>query len=195
MRFIDLFAGLGGFHLALKNLGHECVFASEIDEKLRTTYVENFGMKPAGDIREVAVESIQEHDILCAGFPCQPFSKARDHSGPGDPELSDLYLQILRVIRHHRPKFLILENVPDFQSHDDGQTWERLKDLLRGEGYQVSLEKLSPDEFEIPQIRKRIYIVGSLSSLSHFRWPEKSDNTLTIDSVLDRNPPGSAPDS
>ena len=188
MRFIDLFAGLGGFHLALKNLGHECVFASEIDEKLRTTYFKNFGMKPAGDIREVALESIQEHDILCAGFPCQPFSKARDHSGPGDPELSDLYLQILRVIQHHRPKFLVLENVPDFQSHNDGQTWERLKNLLRREGYQVSLEKLSPDEFEIPQIRKRIYIVGSLGSLSHFRWPEKSENTLTIDSVLDRNP-------
>ena len=92
MRFIDLFAGLGGFHLALKNLGHRCVFASEIDESLRATYYENFGVTPFGDIREVAVETIPSHDILCAGFPCQAFSKARDYSEPGDPELSELYM-------------------------------------------------------------------------------------------------------
>ena len=104
MRFIDLFAGLGGFHLALKNLGHRCVFASEIDESLRATYYENFGMTTFGDIREVAVETIPSHDILCAGFPCQPFSKARDYSEPGDPELSELYLQILRVIRYPPPR-------------------------------------------------------------------------------------------
>ena len=134
MHFIDLFAGLGGFHLALKNLGHKCVFASEIDKTLQATYYKNFEMRPSGDIREVEVESIPRHDILCAGFPCQPFSKARDYSGPGDPELSELYLQILRVIRHHHPQFLILENVPNFEKHDDGQTWERVNDLLRGEG-------------------------------------------------------------
>ena len=93
MRFIDLFADLGGFHLALKNLGHRCVFASEIDESLRATYYENFGVTPFGDIREVAVETIPSHDILCAGFPCQPFSKARDYSEPGDPQLSELYFQ------------------------------------------------------------------------------------------------------
>ena len=188
MRFIDLFAGLGGFHLALKNIGHKCVFASEIDEALRKTYYENFGMRPAGDIREVAVESIPQHDILCAGFPCQPFSKARDYSDPGDPELSALYLQILRVIQYHHPKFLILENVPNFEKHADGRTWERVQDLLRSEGYSVSLEKLSPHEFGIPQIRQRIYIVGSLSSLSQFRWPEKPKTELSIHSVLDSCP-------
>ncbi len=190
MRFIDLFAGLGGFHLALKNLGHKCVFASEIDESLRVTYYENFGMTPSGDIREVAVQSIPSHDILCAGFPCQPFSKARDYSGAGDTELSELYLQILRVIRHHHPKFLILENVPNFEKHDKGQTWERVKELLGGEGYSVRLTKLSPHEFEIPQIRQRIYIVGSLSSLSQFRWPKKSKTQVSVDSVLDSYPEG-----
>ena len=188
LRFIDLFAGLGGFHLALKNLGHECVFASEIDETLRSTYYENFGMRPSGDIREVAVESIPRHDILCAGFPCQPFSKARDYSGPEDPELSELYLQILRVIQHHHPKFLILENVPNFEKHEDGQTWERVKDLLRREGYSVSLAKLSPHEFDTPQIRQRIYIVGSLSSLGEFQWPKKSKTKVSIHSVLDSCP-------
>ena len=188
MRFIDLFAGLGGFHLALKNLGHECVFASEIDETLRATYYRNFGMRPYGDIREVAVESIPRHDILCAGFPCQPFSKARDHSEPEDPELSELYLQILRVIRHHHPKFLILENVPNFEKHEYGQTWQKVGDLLRAEGYAVRLDKLSPHEFDIPQIRHRIYIVGSRASLSDFRWPRKANTEVSIDSVLDSEP-------
>ena len=188
MRFIDLFAGLGGFHLALKNLGHECVFASEIDGTLRTTYYENFRMRPSGDIREVAVESIPSHDILCAGFPCQPFSKARDYSEPGDPELSELYLQILRVIRHHHPKFLILENVPNFERHEDGETWEKVQDLLRAEGYSVRLAKLSPHEFGIPQIRQRIYIVGGRSTLSHFRWPKKTNADVSIYSVLDSFP-------
>ena len=188
MRFIDLFAGLGGFHLALKNLGHKCVFASEIDETLRTTYEKTFKMSVSGDIRDVAVESIKEHDILCAGFPCQPFSKARDYSSPEDPQLSELYLQILRIIQHHRPKYLILENVPNFEKHDDGQTWDRLKGLLRGEGYSVRHEKLSPHDFGIPQIRQRIFIVGSRSSLSQFRWPEKKKTKLSIHSVLDRHP-------
>ena len=150
LRFVDLFAGLGGFNLALSNLGHQCVFASEIDETLRRTYYKNFEMHPAGDIRQVNVQSIPEHDILCAGFPCQPFSKARDYSGPGDPELSDLYLQILRVIQHHHPHYLILENVPNFEKHADGQTWEEVESLLEREGYHVRLEKLSPHEFGIP---------------------------------------------
>ena len=188
LRFIDLFAGLGGFHLALRNLGHRCVFASEIDETLRATYLENFGMTPYGDIRDVEVENIPSHDILCAGFPCQPFSKARDYSEPGDPELSELYLQILRVIRHHHPKFLILENVPNFEKHEDGQTWEKVKDLLRREGYSVRHTKLSPHEFDIPQIRQRIYIVGSRSPLGKFQWPEKSKTKVSIDSVLDSCP-------
>ncbi len=188
MRFIDLFAGLGGFHLALKSLGHKCVFASEIDETLRTTYCNNFGMRPSGDIRDVEVESIPRHDILCAGFPCQPFSKARDYSEPEDAELSELYLQILRVIQHHHPKFLILENVPNFEKHEEGQTWEKVQDLLRREGYSVRLAKLSPHEFDIPQIRQRIYIVGSLSSLDQFRWPEKPKTDVSIDSVLDSCP-------
>ena len=188
LHFVDLFAGLGGFHLALKNLGHKCVFASEIDETLRATYYENFGMKPSGDIRAIAVEAIPRHDILCAGFPCQPYSKARDYSEPGDPELSELYLQILRVIRNHHPKFLILENVPNFAKHENGRTWERVQEMLRQEGYSVRLAKLSPHEFAIPQIRQRIYIVGSLTPLSQFQWPKKAKTKVSINSVLDSCP-------
>ena len=188
MRFVDLFAGLGGFHLALKNLGHQCVFASELDAELRETYYRNFGLRPSGDICQVDVTSIPRHDILCAGFPCQPFSKARDYSGPEDPELSELYLQIIRVIQHHHPQYVILENVPNFEKHKDGQTWEEVQEQLRLAGYHVSLEKLSPHEFGIPQIRQRVYIVGSLSPLVGFQWPERSKGTLSINSVLDSSP-------
>ena len=188
MRFVDLFAGLGGFHLALKNLGHQCVFASELDIELRETYYRNFGLRPSDDICQVDVTSIPRHDILCAGFPCQPFSKARDYSGPEDPELSELYLQILRVVQHHHPQYLILENVPNFEKHKDGQTWEKVQELLRCAGYHVSLEKLSPHEFGIPQIRQRVYIVGSLSPLVGFQWPERSKGNVSIDSVLDSCP-------
>ena len=123
-----------GFNLALSNLGHQCVFASEIDEALRGTYHKNFGMRPLGDIRQVDVTTMPGHDILCAGFPCQPFSKARDYSGPGDPELSDIYLQIIRVIQHHHPQYLILENVPNFEKHEDGETWGKVEGLLKREG-------------------------------------------------------------
>lgn len=193
MRFVDLFAGLGGFHVALKSLGHACVFASEIDSTLRDLYKKNFGMEAAGDIREVDAADIPSHDILCAGFPCQPFSKARDYSSLADPELSDLYLQILRIIRHHRPDYLILENVPNLEKHDDGETWEKLERLLRAERYNVRLEKLSPHEFGIPQIRERIYIVGSLSPLDGFVLPNKPNAQVSIESVLDATPAGARP--
>lgn len=188
LRFVDLFAGLGGFHLALKNLGHRCVFASEIDETLQATYYENFGVRPAGDIRQVEVAEIPSHDILCAGFPCQPFSKARDHSSPRDTELSELYKQILKVLWHHKPQYFILENVPNFEKHDDGQTWERVEELLQEAGYIVRVRRLSPHDFGIPQIRQRIYIVGSRTSLERFQWPETTNVEVSIDSVLDSSP-------
>lgn len=190
MRFVDLFAGLGGFHLALRNLGHECVFACEIDDTLRELYQRNFGMPAAGDLREIDAGEIPPHDILCAGFPCQPFSKAGSQSGLDDPKVGDLYEQILRVIRHHRPLYLILENVPNLERHDSGQTWGEIERLLRTEDYDVSLERLSPHEYGIPQIRERIYIVGSLSSLAGYRWPEPTSTyaDVSIHSVLDKSP-------
>jgi DNA (cytosine-5)-methyltransferase 1 len=190
MDFIDLFAGLGGFHIALRQLGHRCVFASEIDEELRQLYLVNFGMMPEGDIRKVNVATIPKHDILCAGFPCQPFSKAGDQDGIDDPELGELYKEILKVIKYHHPKYIILENVPNLEKHDDGKTWDHIEQLLRKEGYQVKLEKFSPDDFGIPQIRERVYIVCSLDSLENFVWPApvKKRKPLSIEAYLDKNP-------
>jgi DNA (cytosine-5)-methyltransferase 1 len=189
MRFADLFAGLGGFNLALRKIGHECVFASEIDPTLRELYASNFGIEPQGDIQKVDVTKIPAHEILCAGFPCQPFSKAGRQDGLGNPELGGLYKDILKVIRYHHPRFLILENVPNFEMHDYGQTWKLIKHLLEKEGYEVSIRKLSPHRFGIPQIRERVYIVGSNTGLDEFEWPSPTPNqSISIEDYLDRNP-------
>src|SRR3989338_6420059 len=126
MRFVDLFAGLGGLHVALRNLGHTCVFACEIDEGLRSLYAKNFGLMPEGDVRKIPVEDIPSHDILCAGFPCQPFSKAGDQQGLKCPKWGDLFKYVLKILRHHQPEYLILENVPNLSRHDNGSTWIKM---------------------------------------------------------------------
>lgn len=189
MRFIDLFAGLGGFHLALRDLGHLCVFASENDATLSELYEQNFGIHPEGDIRQIQPQDIPEHDILCAGFPCQPFSKAGYQDGFANYELGGLYKDIIRVVAYHKPRYILLENVPNFARHNRGKTWEVLESHLRVEGYDVTHKKLSPHYFGIPQIRERIYIVGATRTLDDFRWPEPNCNSATsIRSVLDRHP-------
>lgn len=191
MKFIDMFAGLGGFHIALKRLGHQCVFASEIDPTLRDLYEENFGTKPEGDIQYVDISKIPTHDILCAGFPCQPFSKAGRQDGLKNPKLGELYKYILEAIRLHHPEYFILENVPNFEMHNDKQTWKHIKSLLEEEDYEVMIAKLSPHQFGIPQIRERVYIVGSRSGFHNFEWPTPYMNRVTtVDDYLDHNPAG-----
>jgi DNA (cytosine-5)-methyltransferase 1 len=191
MQFIDLFAGLGGFNLALSGLGHECVFASEIDETLRDIYRINFGLKPAGDIRNIPVEKVPPHQILCAGFPCQPFSKAGSQQGLNDGERGSLFYEILKIIDYHEPQYLLLENVPNIMRHNNGRTWEKIKKSLEYRGYVVKCADLSPHHFGIPQIRLRTYIVANKSPPYDFVWPERpsSENT-SITSILDANPPG-----
>lgn len=190
MRFLDLFAGLGGFHLALRKLGHRCVFACEIDTTLRELYLRNFGIEPAGDIYQVGVSDVPAHDILCAGFPCQPFSKAGSQSGLDEYGNGGVIYKILRIAKHHKPRYLILENVPNFERHDNRQTWTRVEGLLRAEGYDVRTRNISPHHFGIPQIRDRIYIVGSLASLEDFHWPDQSPSggSKSVCDVLDTEP-------
>ena len=118
MKFIDLFAGLGGFHVALNTLGHECVFACEKDPRLRNLYTTNFNLECSGDIRTTNESDIPTHDILCAGFPCQPFSKAGKQKGFDDVGRGDLFHDIIRILNHHKPQFFILENVPNIKKHD-----------------------------------------------------------------------------
>ncbi|MCY4464023.1 MAG: DNA (cytosine-5-)-methyltransferase [Chloroflexi bacterium] len=190
-RFVDLFAGLGGFHLALKSLGFECVFASEIDEVLREVYSKNHGLVPFGDIRKVDIEQIPNHDILCAGFPCQPFSKAGRQEGFGCPQWGDLFGYVKSILSCHRPPFLLLENVPNLKRHDHGNTWKHITNVLEGLGYVLTDRLLSPHSFGIPQIRERLFIVGSRHGLDHFDWPVESDSIDTsIHTILDDDPSG-----
>jgi DNA (cytosine-5)-methyltransferase 1 len=189
MRFIDLYAGLGGFHLALRNLGHKCVFACEIDDVLNELYERNFGIRPARDIREVKLEDIPEHEILCAGFPCQPFSKAGKQKGFSCPKWGNLFEYVEKILSYRKPLYFILENVPNIQKHDEGKTWQKIQSDLKKIGYNIKTGRLSPHQFGIPQIRERIFIVGSLSELPESCLPTpSSEASLSINSILDQNP-------
>lgn len=193
MKFIDLFAGLGGFHQALSRLGHKCVFASEIDPVLTDVYEQNFGIRPLGDIRE-NWENIPEHDVLCAGFPCQPFSKAGGQKGFDCPQWGDLFAYLLKVLDKRRPTFLIIENVPNLINHASGKTWEKICSDLESLGYSIDFERISPHMIGVPQNRERAYIVGRLGSLDGFRWPDMDRQAApSIRSILDKNPKEAKP--
>ena len=190
LRFIDLFSGLGGFHLALKALGHRCVFACELDDDLATLYQKNFGLRPFGDIRTLNIQSLPKHDILCAGFPCQPFSKAGGQQGLECPQWGDLINYVIQILRTHKPHYFIIENVPNLVRHNNGKTWQTIKHRLRLAGYSVRDKRLSPHHFSIPQIRERAFIVGrrGRGSLNGFSWPIIQKSNTSICSVLDRKP-------
>lgn len=189
IRFIDLFAGLGGFHIALTRLGGECVFAAEWKEHLRNLYKENFGLAPAGDITLVHPNDVPDHDVLTAGFPCQPFSKAGEQLGFECTEQGSLFFNVAAILKKKRPTYFILENVPNLLKHDEGRTWEEIQKILSTDlGYNIRAERFSPHNFGIPQIRERVYIVGSLLPLDGFEWPITSDAETNIDTVLDDNP-------
>ncbi len=187
MKFIDLFAGLGGFHLALRKLGHECVFASEINPHLTNLYEKNFKIKVSGDIEKIDVKDIPKHDILCAGFPCQPFSKAGKQKGFNDPRGNLLY-DIIRVLDYHKPKYFILENVPNIKMHDRERTWQETSRVLTNLGYEIKEKILSPHEFGIPQIRRRIFIVGCKFNLNYFEFPKPRSKLTDIRRILDNKP-------
>lgn len=160
--FIDLFAGIGGFHLAMHKLGGKCVFASEWDDAARQTYEANYGIMPFGDIRKIDEKDIPSHDVLCAGFPCQPFSKAGKQAGLDDETKGTLFFEIERILKYHRSKYIILENVRNLVSHDNGNTWKVIHSHLVGLGYRLTLSPLivSPHYFGVPQLRERVVILG-----------------------------------
>lgn len=191
-KFIDLFAGLGGFHFALSELGHECVFASELREDLRKLYAINFpGTRIEGDITKINPHNIPHHDILCAGFPCQPFSQAGKRQGFNDEkERGNLFYYICDIIDEHHPKYVFLENVANLKGHDNGNTWHTIKRMLEERGYVVNEKILSPHQFGIPQHRKRIYIVGiqrNLSNSQEFHFPEPTNEPCNINDIIDKN--------
>lgn len=194
MKFIDLFAGLGGFHVALRRLGNQCVFASEIDPTLQALYEQNFDLSARGDIREVSLNDIPKHDILCAGFPCQPFSKAGMQKGLNCPRYGSLFGNVIEILSTRRPEFIILENVPNLARHRGGRTWAQMRSRLEDAGYTIDEHRFSPHQFGVPQIRERIYIVGCRSGLDDFRWPEpRGKCTTSILSALETKPEDARP--
>ena len=134
MKFIDLFAGIGGFRQALESYGAKCVFSSEKDKYAIETYEANYGEKPSGDITKIKSEDIPKHDILCAGFPCQPFSISGKQKG-FDDERGIHFFEIHRIVKHHKPSILFLENVANLKKHNDSQTIEQIRLMLEELGY------------------------------------------------------------
>src|SRR3989344_4005867 len=181
-RFIDLFAGIGGFRLALNSLGLECVFSNDYDKHACTTYSANFGEIQCKDVNEIKAHEIPEFDMLCGGFPCQPFSIAgvsKKNSlgmkhGFEDKKQGNLFFEIIRIINHHNPKILFLENVKNLKSHDKGKTWGVIKSELERAGYYV-FDKIVDGKYYVPQHRERIYIVcfnKSVFPKIKFEFPE-----------------------
>tara|TARA_B100000965_G_C19583624_1_gene754691 strand:- start:1491 stop:2399 length:909 start_codon:yes stop_codon:yes gene_type:complete len=167
LKFIDLFAGIGGFHLALKSLGMKCVFTSEIDEFARKTYSSNFNDRYltdpnlfTGDIWKVDFKKIPDFDILCAGFPCQPFSQAGHKRGFKDNKDGNLFFSIEEILRIKKPKAFFLENVRHLKNHDEGRTFKIIYKTLQKLNYSFDYKIIKASNFGLPQHRPRIYMVG-----------------------------------
>jgi DNA (cytosine-5)-methyltransferase 1 len=186
-RFIDLFAGIGGIRLAFEKQGGKCVFTSERDKFAQQTYSENFGDIPSGDITEIHEKDVPNHDILLAGFPCQPFSHAGLKRGFDDIR-GTLFFDIVRIIREKKPKMVLLENVKGFASHDKGNTFKVVCSTLEKLGYEVQYKVLNAREFGVPQNRERIYIVGidrKRTLQAPFSFPKPPNLPITVGEILE----------
>ena len=183
-RFIDLFAGIGGFHQAMTHLGGSCVLASEIDEHAIQTYMANYGVNSAHDITEIRNEDIPAHDVLCGGFPCQAFSKAGKRMGFADETKGTLFFQITRILKATQPKYIILENVRNLLSHDHGNTIRVIQGALTELGYNIKVIMMSPHQLGIPQLRERVYILGVRNDIYngelHFEIPQREKSSVNI---------------
>ncbi|MDP7197016.1 MAG: DNA cytosine methyltransferase [SAR202 cluster bacterium] len=184
-RFIDLFSGIGGFHFALAHLGGECVFACDIDDIANETYELNFGMKPIGDITKIHSKNIPDHEILCAGFPCQAFSNVGQKGGLRDPRGALIY-EVIRILNEKKPKSFILENVKGLLSHNKGRTFNFIKNQLESIGYKIYHDILEAKDFGLPQIRKRLFIIGLRNDIKNgFNFPKKEKNLfITFSDIM-----------
>lgn len=163
IKFIDLFSGIGSFHYSFKKLGWECVMASDIDKAARDTYKENHSLEPLGDILKIDPKTIPNYDILCAGIPCQPFSQCGKHLGFND-ERGTMFYQVMKFVKHHKPKIVIIENVKGLLNHDNGSSFNKIKEELNKENYKVEHKILMCSDYGLPQMRQRLFIIGILGN-------------------------------
>ncbi|MGB2809159.1 MAG: DNA (cytosine-5-)-methyltransferase, partial [Sedimentisphaerales bacterium] len=169
-KFIDLFAGIGGMRLAFEAVGGKCVFSSEIDSLAQDTYEANFGDRPAGDITKIPPDSVPNHDILIAGFPCQAFSIIGNRKGFSDIR-GTLFFNIEEILKAKRPSALLLENVKQFLTHDNGRTYQTVIHCLHELGYHTHTKVLNALNYGVPQKRERTFIVGFQKNFD-FSFPE-----------------------
>ncbi len=194
IKFVDLFAGIGGMRIPYDELGGECVFSSEIDKFARSTYEANFKEKPSGDITQIHEKDIPEHDILLAGFPCQAFSQAGLRRGFEDTR-GTLFFHIARILKYHKPKAFLLENVKGLKNHNNGETLKIITRVLKnlenhdsGFGYNnLYTEILNAKNFGLPQNRERIFIAGFKNEEIEFKWPEVKKTTTRLGKILHKN--------
>ena len=200
LRIIDLFAGIGGFHIAFHNLGAETVFAAEWNKQARETYEHNFrAISPAlfeqgqfvGDITAVDPATIPDFDILCGGFPCQPFSNAGKRGGFNDTR-GTLFHNIAAILKEKQPSAFFLENVRGLLSHDAGQTMRVIEDTIAGLGYSLHYQVVRASDFNVPQHRPRLFLVGfhnekAAGAAERFEFPKPAALTNTLHEVLGGN--------
>ncbi len=185
-KFIDLFAGIGGIRIPFDELGGECVFSSEIDKFARQSYIANYDEEPFGDITQIDPKDIPAHDLLLAGFPCQPFSQAGFKKGFED-ERGVLFFYIEKIIAYHKPNVVLLENVKRLKSHDKGNTFKVIKNSLEKQGYNVFDQILSGIDFGLPQKRERIYIVALKDTHINYQFPKPTGEKCVVGDILDKN--------
>lgn len=185
MTFIDLFAGLGGFRIALESLGAKCVYSNEWDEPVQKVYQDNFGDLPEGDITKVDEKLIPDHDILCAGFPCQAFSISGKQRGFEDSR-GTLFFDVARIVKEKEPKIVFMENVKNFATHDEGRTLAVVKATMEELGYTFYAKVLNAVDYGVPQKRERIYMVCFRNDLniSDFEYPEPFELTKHVEDFL-----------
>lgn len=196
LAFIDLFAGIGGIRIAFEHAGAECVFSSEWNKYAQQTYEKNFGETPVGDIREVQASDIPDFDILCAGFPCQPFSiagvskKLSLHKPHGfeDKTQGTLFYEILRILNERKPAAFFLENVKNLERHDKGKTFSIIRDSLLDAGYSFHYKVINAKSL-VPQNRERIFMVGFRDPAIGFTFPEIPDIRPRMCDILDDDVP------
>jgi DNA (cytosine-5)-methyltransferase 1 len=188
IRFIDLFAGIGGFRLALESFGAKCVFSCEINKYSCLTYEKNFGDNPYSDIRQIKPSEIPQHDILCAGFPCQAFSISGKQKGLNDLR-SDVVFSLFKVIEYQQPSILFLENVPNLIKHDNGKTFDFILKQLENLNYQVEYQILDASDYQLPQNRRRLFVVAFnkniFSSPVNFSFPDPIPQKKIVKDILE----------
>ena len=181
----DMFAGIGAFHKAFQSFGAKIVYACEWDKNASEIYEKNYGLKPDGDITKVNVKNIPSHDILCAGFPCQPFSISGKQSGFDDSR-GTLFFEIAKIVQEKHPKIILLENVKNLLNHDGGRTFQVIYQTLTDLDYKVFYQVLNASDFDVPQKRERLFILAIRNDLENinFQFPTKRNIKRHLEDIL-----------